>query len=633
MKLKIAVMAWLSCFAACLFAQVEVPAPEQMKDWLTGYEKACQAQTPFAQHLRHLKDAPDKAKANGYRVGLDFPGLADAPFYVYAVPAMSETQYLPDAYPFDGEAGKGARIIMAENEYEPASFVIYPAKDLGKVEFAIGELKNADGKVFPKKQLDLKVIKVWYQNGNGWYSYFQDKQLKLCPELLLNDEDLIKVDTKAVANYARLTEKDGTVTYRWLTAPSAIENRIEDAPGYRLDETFCSMKPNFKDAKTFQGATLKEGEFKQFFLTAQTTGEEAPGLYRGAITLKSNGKALGEVPVELRVLPVELPRPKTYFDPDKDFLAFFCEYVSLEHVRQLNGNDHALAEKQLVEILKDFARHGETMPNHREAYSRPDINEAAGLDTSTFCSGSMLLSNPADMRYDARRKRDNHIRKFGKVDGYYLSWGDEFGLGTLRGVRPMIDIYKALGFRFPVNSRHGYAAGGYLADLFWPPVTPDYEHASLPASKLNALGGDAYFGWYASQHVGVENPAYIRRQYGLGPYRAGLSCHFNYAHHLNGYNDIRGNTYRSMNFIYADGEGVIDTLSWEAFREGMDDIRYATKLQQLAHPLIYSEDLQARYTAKKALQLLADMNTDDFDLTTARLEMIRFILELQAFDK
>ena len=181
-----------------------------------------------------------------------------------------------------------------------------------------------------------------------------------------------------------------------------------------------------------------------------------------------------------------------------------------------------------------------------------------------------------------------------------------------------------------INSRHGYSAAAYLADLFWPPVNPD-SGSSTAVSKFNALGGDAYFGWYASQHVGVENPAFIRRQYGLAPYRAGFSCHYNYAHHLNGYNDVRGDTYKSMNFVYGDGNGVLDTLAWEAFREGMDDIRYATCLQQLAHPLVKAPALEARYAAKKALQLLADMNTDAFDLTTARLEMIRHILTLQTF--
>ncbi len=626
------------CYAGALassaHAQVEVPTAETTAKWLDAYKAMCTEEAaPVPQHLFRLShQGTDKQKVNAARVATDFAKLRAGNVLYYSVPAMSETQYLPDAYPFDGEAGKPVRIISAQNEYEPGSFVLYPLQSFGKVSFEVSDLKSADGAVFPKADLDLKVVKVWYQNGNGWYSYFQDDGLKLCPELLLNDEDLIRVDTEKVANYARLREKGGAVSYRWLTPPRAVDNRIEDAPGYRLDESFCAMKRNFQDSDTFRGATLDEGVFKQFFLTSHVKDGQKPGLYTGSITLKQDAKTIGSVPVELRVLPFSLPKPKTYFDGNKDFLTFFCEYINLELIRQINGNDEELAKRQLVSVLRNFVAHNEVMPNHREKYSYPEFSEAAGMDTSGFVSTSMKLANLAEMRFDARRKAEEHIRKFGKVRGYYATWGDEYGLAVLRGIRPMVDIYKEAGFKFTVNSRHGYSAGGYLADLFWPPLTPDF-HSEVATSKLNSLGGDAYFGWYARQHVGVENPAFIRRQYGLAPYRAGFSCHYNYAHHLNGYNDIRGRTYKSMNFVYGDGKGVIDTLSWEAFREGMDDIRYATLLQQLAHPLTRSENLQACYAAKKALQLLADMNTDDFDLGTARLEMVRHIITLQAFGK
>ena len=617
-----------SCLAFSLAAQVEVPTPEQTKEWLGKYPEICaQKQGDFAAHAKRAKT--EKQKINVVRVGSDFSG-SPANLVHYSVSPTSETQYLPDVYPFDGEAGVPVRVVMAQDEYEPGSFLIYALKDLGKVDFIVSDLKSADGKVLPKDKLDLKTIKVWYQNGNGWYSYFQDPGLKLCPELLLNDEDLIKVDTEKVANYARLTEADGTVTYRWLTAPRAIENRIENAGGYRLDETFCSMKPNFTDAPVFKGATLNEGEFKQFFLTVHADAKQAAGLYKGAIALKTkDGKNVGSIPVEVRVLPFVLPDPKTYFDIEKDFLVFFCEYISFELIRQINGNDQALAEKQLLSLLKNFYRHGEVSPNHRE--DRPDINRAAGLKQQ-FAGCRMMLGRPADMRFHAKYTKDKLKKRYGKDFMLTGTWGDEYGLGTLKGIRPMVEIYKKEGYKFKINSRHGYSAGCYLADIFWPPVSPD-SSMEKATSKLNFLGGDSYFGWYANQHVGVENPAFIRRQYGLGAYRGGFSCHFNYAHHLNGYNDVRGSTYKSMNFVYGHGDGVLDTLAWEAFREGMDDIRYATKLQQLARPLIGNKSYPAHAAAKKALKLLAEMDSDSFDLATARLEMINHIMILMEYSK
>ena len=87
-----------------------------------------------------------------------------------------------------------------------------------------------------------------------------------------------------------------------------------------------------------------------------------------------------------------------------------------------------------------------------------------------------------------------------------------------------------------------------------------------------------------------------------------------------------------MMLVYGTGSGCVDTLAWEGFREGLDDIRYATKLKQLALPLSRGENVKARYAAKLALKLLADADRDDMDLATLRLEMIEWIQRLLALN-
>ena len=133
--------------------------------------------------------------------------------------------------------------------------------------------------------------------------------------------------------------------------------------------------------------------------------------------------------------------------------------------------------------------------------------------------------------------------------------------------------------------------------------------------------------------MGVENPAFARRQYGLGPYLAGFGCNYNYAHHLQGWNDINSTLYRPMMFVYGAGNGCIDTLAWEGFREAIDDIRYATLLKTTALDLVKNGSTEARYAAKIALKLLADAKGDDFDLTAFRYEMINHIQRMNALKK
>ena len=512
--------------------------------------------------------------------------------------------------------------------------MIYAFKQHGKVAFEVSDLKSKDGTVFPKSRLDLKTVKVWYQAGNAWYSYFQDNGYKLCPELLLNDEDLIKVDTRKVSNYARLIEKDGTVHYHWLTPPPAVDSVLEhlDKMSYRLDGSFRSMKPNFKDSKTFAGATLNEGEFKQFFLTAHVTEDCKPGVYSGAITLKDGGKVIGKIPVQLRILPFKLPDPMQYKNVNKPYRTRFNEYNGFEFVRALNGNDFKLAEKQLISILKNFAAHHHVIPGFRGAYNRFDIIDKAGLKRDFIATTSMQLTNLAEMRFDAKRQKEDHIRKFGRYN-FNLAWGDEYGGATLRGILPMVKIYREEGFGFWSNSRHTYALAGWLANQFTPPVWPDFRSHVQP-DKFTFVSPDNEYGWYACQHVGVENPAFNRRQYGLGPWRAGLTCNYNYAHHLDGFNDTRGGTFRAMNFIYTDGNGALTTIQWEAFREAIDDIRYATLIQQLARPLLNSQtNVAGDFAARQALKFLADLDSDDHDLSLVRLEMIRHILNLKKHSK
>ena len=91
---------------------------------------------------------------------------------------------------------------------------------------------------------------------------------------------------------------------------------------------------------------------------------------------------------------------------------------------------------------------------------------------------------------------------------------------------------------------------------------------------------------------------------------------------------------RNIVLVLGSRDGVLDTLEWEGIREGADDIRYATLIQQLARPLLNSQtNVPGDFAARQALKFLADLDTDDHDLSTVRLEMIRHILNLMKHSK
>ena len=546
----------------------------------------------------------------------------------WSVPAMSGVQRLPDAIPADGEQGGTVRIVAARGEYEPGSFVVRADDDLGKLQPVVGRFVNEKGDVFPADALDLTVVKVWYQNKNGWFSYFADTGFKLCPELLLHDEDLVHVDTAKEANYARITGADGKTSEWWLNPPRLLNGRYYDH--HVATTAFPSMRPGFADAKSIQPVALEKGIAKQFFLTAHVAPGTPAGAYRGEI-----GFGSFSVPVAIRVLDFELPKPMAYLHPEMDFRVCFYDYINRGQILALNGGDEELMWRQMEAILADAVAHGQDMKWIPGATASAEgertiaLMKKVGMRTDTFVGGVDFVWQERDAvesRTRAERVADYYDRTYGHHD-VYGGYGDEPGLSFFPDNRSIFDAYQAAGLKFIIASReHIFDQAGYRWN--WHNASQNPADPTVPL-VWNQMGTDTYCAWYANQHVGAENPEFNRRQYGLGAWLSGYSALCNYAHHLGPWNDD-SETYRPMVFAYGTADGVIDTLQWEGFREGVDDIRYATLMLALAREAEKSGDIEVRYLAGRAKLLLARFDRKTGDLNAARGEMVGFIEKLRA---
>ncbi len=566
------------------------------------------------------------------RVAADFQPQQAETVWHYAVPPMSEIQRLPDVYPTDGTPNGVVRIVAAKDEYEPGSFLVWANKNLGKVKFELSEFKNEKGDVFPKEALDLKFVKVWYQNKNGWFSYFGDTGFKLCPELLLNDEDLIRVDTKKQANYAKLVDEKGKKSERWINPPRQMDVR-QLAHSWRKSDTFECMRANFRDAETLQPVALPQNEFRNFFLTAHAAKDAKPGLYKGSVSMTSvkNGAKLGEIPVEIKILDFTLPAPKCYGEPEKDFLVSSYSYISFEQINERNGYDTELTRRQLTAVLKNQVEHNQVMHMVRgnfnnEAFETIEAMKEAGMRIDVIQGGvSPQAWSPSDVRREhAQIIADEFCRRYGHHN-VYVGYGDEPSARWLAQNRPVFVDYQLAGLKFFIAGHTVFSKAGYFYD--WHNCAHDAADASIPA-LWGKMHGNGHVAWYAQQHVGSENPAFNRRQNGLGAYLTGYTALCNYAHHFGPYNDDR-TTYKPMVLAYGSYDGVIDTIAWEGFREGIDDIRYATLMTDYARKAQKSKDLKTRYLGAKAMQFLALTQPNACDQDAVRGEMIRFITELQ----
>jgi hypothetical protein len=179
------------------------------------------------------------------------------------------------------------------------------------------------------------------------------------------------------------------------------------------------------------------------------------------------------------------------------------------------------------------------------------------------------------------------------------------------------------------NSDGFFKTSGYALDMR--PVAGFPEQTGL-VNKWNEIG-NGYTGTYAGQHIGMENPAFVRRQNGLLCYLSNFDMVDNYEFAYGPWNDRAFVPYKPMVLAYPDSEGLVDTLAWEGFREGIDDIRYATKLRQLANAAIDSGDHDRVYAGRKVRQWLAMLDGSSVDLNAVRLEMIEKIERLMQMSK
>ncbi|MGI6098366.1 MAG: hypothetical protein GX174_07760 [Lentisphaerae bacterium] len=555
------------------------------------------------------------------------PGAAVVPF---VVPAMSGTKRLPDTFPADGTAFGPLRWVAARGEFEPASVVLLTGRDLPAVEVRAGDLVGPGGARIPAAAIDIKVVKVWYQGGSAWHGYFADALGRtLVPELLLHDEDLVRVDTRTRDNYVRYESDTGARRFAWMSAPFEVS-----------DYTFANQGNQglIADAPTLQPFALVPGEAKQLLATLRVPREAAPGLYEGTLELRqAGGAALATLPMQLRVLPFELPTPRTVRHLDREF--YLCLYGTASRNPAILRNlaDHNARHPMGFPYVEPMNPAGlaadVALAKETGIATRPIFAGAQGVGVTLY---GREAETPAGQRKitalrDAIAKtRELALKHLGHTDIY--SYGvDEGGPDTIRAERQAWHAVHEAGGKVMVTS---FPHRQLLFDLDYL-IIPGMPapHRSGEVARFKEANPDALTGWYANPHSGPENPDYFRRLHGMMAYKAGYDVSANYCWWRNNWNDMAvpyEPNLRAIIMVYGARDGVIDTLAWEGVREGLDDVRYTTLLRQRATALLdNSRGAAAASMARRALAFLAYWDERREDINAYRAECIRLILDLE----
>jgi len=509
---------------------------------------------------------------------------------------------LPQSIPKMSEIKKEIKIFASPKEYESASLVINTRdRDLKGINIRVTDLIGKKGKI-SGKIVDVRIVKCWYQAGKA----IRDVRHKiLTPELLLKNDGLVQADIVKKVNVVGIFD-------------------------------------TIKDSLFFQLFDVPKNSFKQIWLTFHIPLDSLPDEYEGKIEIIPQNVPKEEIKIRLVVLPIKL------LPPMLEYSIYYRGKLRLGNYPPEVGSEWKNENQMQVE-LKDMLAHGIANPTVYQPFiTRADgsydfsilkqileIRKRVGIVNKPLLYLGLGTGATQDKRVlDDLKKKVRALVTFARENGcpdVYIYGIDEAKGKRLKSERLAFHAVHEAGGKVFVACGSDFA--DLVGDLLDLPI-----YGGIPsASHIKKVHKFGYKIWnYGNPQCGVEEPLTYRRNYGLLLWQKGLdgTCDYAYQHAFgNIWDDFDHATYRDHVMAYPTIDGVIPTIQWEGFREGVDDVRYLTTLVKIIKKLEVKG--KAKDEVKAARRLVAQLkrkNLKDLsalDLQEIRWEIVQMILELQ----
>lgn len=522
---------------------------------------------------------------------------------IYTVSPTSNRQILPntDMQKTGLPLNQKLSIIASPGEYEAASFVVNSSQQINKFSFSV------DLPGIPAANVDCKYLVCWYQDGGAWTvkKNFNYSSI-LIPDMLCNDRDFPK-------------------------------RRFDLETPLKTDDG-QSILP-IRDSEILRECTLAANYSQQLFVTVHVPIEIKPGLYAGKVMLKDGETVLTSIPLEVRVLPIKLSSPRTKYDSGRDFVYSVYTWSHPSDKKMPVFCQYPRNDRQFRAEMGDMAAHGIVSPlfiwDHAMIDKRQDL-VLKGLDIARkagLCRKNLYfgMSGNTDARsekelailYKRISKAMEYLRSIGVKGHVYWYGRDEKSGPALASQLPAMRTIQKAGGKVLVSGFHDcFEIAGKVLNLCVRYGIPTEEEAAKWHSQNKLVWN------YGAPQAGEPDPAIYRRNFGLFLWSRNFDGCADYCY-IESYNKPRNPYQRSYQFVYPTVDGVIDTVAWEGFREGVDDVRYASTLKLLAEKMQKSTNVKVKQAAENALSFLNGINTKDDDMELVRLQIINKIIELQ----
>lgn len=556
----------------------------------------------------------------GGRAWAETPNLG--PLLVHVISPLSGNKILPHTNPLPGERTTTIVMQACPGEYEPASFVIRPeTADMQDVTLTVDDLVSGST-VIASSNVDMKLVKVWYQAGGAGETHRIKRGTPpvMVQELLVNDDGLVVVDTLAKKNFLKVTVKGN----RQLVD-------ISDAQAQKGQVIKSVNEFDVRDAASLQPISrIERNKAQQYWLTVKVPDNAVPGDYVGNIHIWASSSAIGHVVLKLTVLPFKLKDPALTYS-----LYYHGQLVSGEGTISSKFK----SEAQLKAELQDMFDHGVKNPTvYQEPGNRELLAKVLSIRRQIGMDGQPLFylgiktedvyNQNAKAKYVEAAKSLMTLASENGVSGLFVYGIDEAEESLLEKQKGIWTALRKEGVKVFVA---GWRPGHWnLVNEF----LDVYVDGQLPnravAESFRAHGNKVFA--YNTPQVGIENPLVYRRNYGLRLWQAGYDGAMDYAYqHGFGFiwNDFDHDEFRDHNFTYPTSTGVISTIAWEGFREGVDDVRYINVLEALVDKGKLSDDLKRRDMANDASRFLSLLKDYTGDLDSMRRQLVQYSVQLQ----
>lgn len=517
--------------------------------------------------LNFLALAGDKIRAN-LKTLVSKPVAAVA---VHGVDPTSQYPILPETRLIDGLVTDKIQAAMCRNEYEAASFVVTALDDLQGLSVTLSDLAKG-GAVYPASQVDVKLVKCWYQVESDPLTPIsaRPKKAALVPELLVNDPALVRVDEATSNNFLRVGTEYQNVSSRKFGALGRWTPATDEYP--------------VRDGATLKPVDVAKGRNQQFLLTFSPSTLPA-GKYTGTITLAAKGLKR-TLAVELTILDFDLAKPE-------NFVSSVYYVARLDPSGKGTVSSELKSEAQYLADLRNMAAHGIDNPTLYEKFVDPTLFEKAlslrakaGMDNTTIFSIGVTTAAAGTEAGD-KSIVDSAIRgreiaaKYGCKNFYVYGIDEAVGDRVRKQLKVWEELNK-IGIKVFVAGYPGgmkevaHALNVYVCALASGNGI-DREEAALYRKHGNRMVS------YNDPQVGVEDPYIYRKNYGvmLAAYGIDGAMDYAYQHSFgNIWDDFDDQTYKDHVFAYPTADGVVNTLPFVGYREGMDDLRYVATLRK-----------------------------------------------------